>query len=168
MKHRRRLLLVLVSIALVLCAVVVGVKIADSVAGGKVVLERGSLGKDVWQLVAWEQNGQLAMQLTGASEATSYSGTVGFDNSPSGGYWAGGLGPANSNFYYGPAPSAAEYAVLSSPGHRSLVVPTHPLPNENGLPGGRFWIINPSGPVSVVWQVRLRNRFGRPVGFVAF
>jgi hypothetical protein len=167
MKHRRNLLLVLVPIVLVLSAVVAGIEIADSV-GGRVVLERGSLGKNVWQLVAWEQNGQLVMELTGASEATSYSGAVGFDNSPGGGYWAGGLGPANSNFYYGPAPSAAEYAVLSSPGHRSLIVPTHPLPNQNGLPGGRFWIIDPPGPVSIVWQVTLRNRFGRPVSFVSF
>jgi hypothetical protein len=56
-------------------------------AGPTVVLERGHLGPWQWQLVAWEQDGQLDLGLDGASQKTQYSGGVGFSADPSAGNW---------------------------------------------------------------------------------
>jgi hypothetical protein len=40
-------------------------------AGPTVVLERGHLGRQPWQLVAWEQGGLLGLALDGASDEKS-------------------------------------------------------------------------------------------------
>jgi hypothetical protein len=136
--------------------------------GPTAVLERGHFGRWQWQLVAWEQGGQLGLALDGATPKTQYSGGVGFSADPSGGYWVTGLGPGNSEFDYGPAPSSAEFAVLTAPGHPAIVVPTRPIPHKDGLPSGRFFVVTLSPAAVPWWNVTLRDAAGRKVAFADF
>jgi hypothetical protein len=136
-------------------------------AGPTVVLQRDHLGRHLWQLVAWEQGGQLGLGVDGASQKAQYSAGVGFSASPSAGFWMAGLGPGNSNFCYGPAPASAKYAVLTAPAYLAIVVPTRPIPNKDGLPGGRFFVVGPC-PVAASLRVTLRDAAGRRVAFAAF
>jgi hypothetical protein len=135
--------------------------------GPRVVLERGHLGRRPWQLVGWEQGGSLGLALDGATQKMQYSGAVGFAPGPAAGYWFEGLGPAGSYFYYGPAPGPAKYAVLTAPGQVPVVVPTQPLPDQDELPRGRFFVIDPPGPVHS-WNVTLKNAAGHKVPFTEF
>jgi len=137
-------------------------------AVGPTVLERGHLGPWPWQLVAGEQGGQLGLALDGATQKTQYSGGVGFSADPSAGYWAMGIGPGNTDFYYGPAPSSAKYAVLTAPGHPAIVVLTRPIPHTDGLPDGRFFVVAPSPAAVPWWNVTLRDAAGRKVAFADF
>lgn len=149
------------------CAAGGGVAESGGTAGTTVVLQRGHLGRQAWQLVAWEQGGRLGVGLDGASQKTQYSGAVGFSASPSAGYWMAGLGPGNSDFYYGPAPGSAKYAVLTAPGHPAIVVPTRPIPHQDGLPSGRFFVAAPR-PAAAPWNVTLKDAAGHRVAFAAF
>jgi hypothetical protein len=134
-----------------------------------VVIERGALGTgQAWQLVASEQADGLRLSLDGASMSQVYSSAEAFSDRPSRGYWAGGPGPGDSTFYYGPAPTTAQYAVFSAPGRRPLVVPTRPIPNSIGLPSGRFFIVCTRGRGNVTWRVTLKDADGHVVPFASF
>lgn len=137
--------------------------------GGSVVLERGVAGQnEPWQLVAWEQNGSLGLALDGASQSVTYSGAVGFSAQPGAGFWINGSGPGNTAFYYGPTPQSARYAVLTASGYGPVTVPTHPVPQENGLPSGRFFIVESPPPAGVNWNVTLKDSAGHQVAFSDF
>jgi hypothetical protein len=137
-------------------------------AGPSVVLERGHLGRHSWQLVAWEQGGHLGLGLDGDSQEQQYSGGVGFCAGPAAGFWLLASGPAGSDFYYGPAPVPAAYAMLTARGRAPVVVPTRPIPQKDGLPDGRFFAIDPPGPLSVVWNVTLKDAAGHTIPFTDF
>ena len=137
-------------------------------AGPTAVLERGHLGRHPWQLAAWEQGGHLGLGLDGNSLKQQYSGGVGFCRGPAAGFWLLGSGPQGSDFYYGPAPGAATYAVLTARGRAPVIVPTRPIPHKDGLPGGRFFVIDAPGPLSVTWNVTLMNASGHAVPFASF
>jgi len=137
-------------------------------AGPTVVLERGRLGRQPLQLVAWEQGGYLGLGLDGDSLKRQYSGGAGFCPGPGAGFWLLAAGPEGSDFYYGPAPASAKYAVLATRGRVRVIVPTRPLPQKAGLPSGRFFVIDPPGPLSVIWSVTLKNAAGQTVPFAAF
>lgn len=137
-------------------------------AGPTVVLERGHLGRQPWQLVAWKQGGHLGLALDGVSQKTQYSGGVGFCAGPAAGFWLEGLGPGGSTFYYGPAPVSAKYAMLTARGHAPVIVPTRPIPQKDGLLSGRFFVADPPGPVSVSWNVMLKDATGHTVPFTDF
>jgi hypothetical protein len=137
-------------------------------AGPTVVLERGHLGQQPWQLVAWEQGGLLGLGLDGASQNSQYSGGVGFCAGPAAGFWLEGSGPGHSAFYYGPAPVSAKYAVLTASGYAPVIVPTRPIPQKDGLPSGRFFVADPPGPTSVSWDVMLKDAAGHTVRFTSF
>jgi hypothetical protein len=141
---------------------------AGSAGGPAVVLDRGHLGRWQWQLVAWEQGGQLGLAIDGATQKTQYSGGVGFSADPAGGYWMTGPGPGNAEFDYGPAPSSAMFAVLTAPGHPAIVVPTWPIPHKDGLPSGRFFVIAPRPATVPWWNVTLQDAAGRKVAFADF
>jgi hypothetical protein len=141
---------------------------AGGAAGPVVVLERGHLGRQPWQLVAWEQGGLLGLALDGASQKIQYSGGLGFCAGPAAGYWLEAAGPADSSFYYGPAPAPAKYAVLTAPGYAPVIVPTRPIRPEDGLPSGRFFVADPPGPASVTWDVKLEDAAGHAVPFTDF
>jgi hypothetical protein len=154
--------------AMLLALVGIGL-LAGCGSGGSVVLERGSVGRNgPWQLVASEQDGSLSLTLDGASQSVQYSGAVGFSAQPSAGFWTSGLGPEDSTFYYGPAPQSARFAVLTASGFAPVIVPTRPLPEEGGLPEGRFFIVKPPGPDSLMWKVTLRDSAGHLVAFSDF
>jgi hypothetical protein len=95
-------------------------------------------------------------------------GGVGFSAQPSAGFWAAGSGPGDSTFYYGPVPRSARYAVLTASGYAPVTVPTRPLPEKDGLPDGRFFIVEPPGPVSLTWNITLRDSAGHQVAFSDF
>jgi len=116
----------------------------------------------------WRKNGSLSLILDGASQSETYSGAVGFSARPSAGFWTSGLGPGNATFYYGPTPQSARYAVLTASGYAPVTVPTHPFPQGNGLPGGRFFIVEPPGPASVTWNITLKDSAGHQVAFSDF
>jgi hypothetical protein len=118
--------------------------------------------------VAWNQGGHLGLSLDGASQKRQYSGGVGFCAAPAGGFWMEGLGPQGSDFYYGPAPVSAKYAVLTARGHARVMVPTRLIPHKDGLPSGRFFVIDPPGAASVPWQVKLEDAAGQTVSFTDF
>jgi hypothetical protein len=141
---------------------------ANGAAGPTVVLDHGYTGRQLWQLVAWEQGGLLALGLDGASRKVQYTSSLGFCSGPAAGFWMDGPGPGSSNFYYGPAPVAAKYVVLTAKGYAPVIVSTLPIPQEDGLPSGRFFIVDPPGPASVNWDVRLEDAAGRTVPFVDF
>ena len=109
-------------------------------AGPTVVLQRGQLGQHPWQLVAWEQGGLLGLGLDGASQKNQYSGGLGFCSDPFAGFWLEAAGPEGSTFYYGPSPASAKYAVFTAHGHAPVTVATRPIPQEDGLPSGRFFV----------------------------
>lgn len=140
----------------------------DGAAGPTVVLEHGYLGQRQWQLVAWEQGGLLGLALDGASQKDQYSGGLGFSAGPSAGFWLEASGPGESIFYYGPASVSARYAVFTAPGYAPIVVPTRPIPREDGLPSGRFFVADPPGLASVVWDVKLKDAAGHIVSFTNF
>jgi hypothetical protein len=137
-------------------------------AGPTVVVERGHLGRHPWQLVAWEQGGYLGLGLDGDSLKQQYSGGVGFCRGPAAGFWLLASGPQGSGFYYGPAPMSATYAVLTARSRAPVIVPTRPIPHKDGLPRGRFFVIDPPGPLSLVWNVTLKNASGYTVPFANF
>lgn len=137
-------------------------------AGPTVVLERGYLGRQPWQLVAWEQGGLLGLALDGASQKNQYSGGVGFSAGPSAGFWMEETGPGDSIFYYGPASVSAKYAVFTARGYVPIIVRTRPIPQKDGLPSGRFFVADPPGPASVTWDVKLKDAAGHIVPFTDF
>lgn len=47
-----------------------------------------------------------------------------------------------------------------------IIVPTRPIPQEDGLPAGRFFVADP--PDSVVWNVKLEDAAGHTVPFTNF
>jgi hypothetical protein len=150
------------------CSSVSCLDAGSGAAGPTVVLQRGHLGRHPWQLVAWEQGGHLGLGLDGDSSRQQYSGGVGFCRSPSAGFWLLAAGPQGSDFYYGPAPGSATSAVLTARGRAPVVVRTRPMPHEDGLPSGRFFITGPPGPPSLVWNVTLKNASGHTVPFADF
>lgn len=135
----------------------------------KTVLRRGHLpdGRQ-WQLAAWEQDRQLGLEMeepSGHSDSGQVSFAAGQDYSY---HWGEGLGPGDSIFYYGPVPSAAVSVRLTAPGQSSLLVPTAPLPGGHGLPRGRFFVVQPPGPVTVSWTVVPLDAAGHTVAFTPF
>jgi hypothetical protein len=136
--------------------------------GPSVVLQRGYVGRQLWQLVADEQGGLLGLNLDGSSQNNSYGGSLGFCAGPAAGFWFGSAGPGSSQFIFGPAPASAAYAVLTARGHASVNVPTRPLPQKDGLPSGRFFIVEVPGPDSSIWNVTLTDADGHTVPFANF
>jgi len=155
--------------AMLLAGVGVGLLEGSGGGGGNVVLERGSVGRNnPWQLVASEQNGSLTMTLDGASQSVTYSGSGGFSPQLPDGAWMAGYGPGDTIFYYGPTPQSARYAVLTASGHAPVIVATRRIPEENGLPRGRFFIVESPGPAGLVWHITLRDAAGHQVAFSDF
>jgi hypothetical protein len=140
----------------------------SNISPGPTTIADGHVAGQAWRLIAWEQNGQLAMEMVGKSTTSLYSGSVGFNNGGVAEYWEVGPGPGNSMFIYGPTPNSAEYATLTAPGYQPVVVRTIPLPSSGGLPSGRFFIVDPPGPASVIWSVVLKDSAGRVVPFQDF
>jgi hypothetical protein len=135
----------------------------------KTVLVRGQLpGGGGWQLAAWVQDRQLGMDMEEPSGHRD-SGQVSFTATRDYSYhWAEGLGPGDSIFYYGPVPPAAVSVRLTAPGQQSLLVRTALLPAGHGLPRGRFFVIQPPGPVTVSWTVVPLDAGGQRVAFTRF
>lgn len=135
----------------------------------RTVLARGQAASGLrWQLVAWEQNHQLGLDLESPA-GHGYSGQVSFAASRDYSYyWGEGLGPGNSTFYYGPVPSSAVMVRLTAPGHQPILVRTAPLPAGRGLPAGRFFVIQPPGSVALTWWVTPLDAAGRKVAFSDF
>lgn len=133
-----------------------------------VVLERGySAQNRPWQLRANEQGGQLGLYLENPA-GRGYSGAVGFSAGPAAGFWAEGLGPAGSTFYYGPVPASAVMVRLTAPGYAPVLVRTRPFPSHAGLPHGRFFITQPPGSAYVNWNVTPLDASGHKVAFADF
>lgn len=164
-KHRS--LLAAICVSCLLIGVLLGISISN-IAPGPTVIAHGQVAGQVWRLIAWEQDGQLAMEMVGESTTAPYSGSVGFNNGGVAGYWEVGPGPADSMFYYGPTPNSVEHVILTAPGYQPVVVRTMPLPRSGGLPSGGFFIADPPGPASVMWDVSLRDSAGRIVPFKNF
>jgi hypothetical protein len=134
----------------------------------EVVLERGySAQNRPWQLRANEQGGQLGLYLENPA-GRGYSGAVGFSAGPAAGFWAEGLGPAGSNFYYGPVPASAFMVRLTAPGYAPVLVRTRPFPSHAGLPPGRFFVTQPPGSAYVNWKVTPLDASGHKVAFADF
>jgi hypothetical protein len=135
----------------------------------KTVLVRGQLpGGGGWQLAAWVQDRQLGMDMEEPSGHRD-SGQVSFAATRNYSYhWAEGLGPGDSTFYYGPVPAAAVSVRLTAPGQQSLLVRTALLPAGRGLPRGRFFVVQPPGPVTVNWTVVPLDAAGHKVAFTRF
>ena len=126
------------------CAAYAGVQ--EALTGEKIVLERGHSAQNrPWQLMANEQGGQLGLHLESPS-GRGYPGGVGFSAGPAAGFWAEGLGPAGSNFFYGPVPVLAVVVRLTAPGHAPVLVRTRPFPSPAGLPHGRDLTLNQHTP----------------------
>lgn len=138
----------------------------DAKPGPTVVLQHGHVGREPWHLDANEQGGLLGLWLDGYSQKNDYGGSQGF--CPAGGFWFGADGPGNSQFIFGPAPASAAYAVLTAHGQASVRVRTRPLPHTGGLPGGRFYIAQVTGPDSSAWNVTLNDTVGHAVSFANF
>jgi hypothetical protein len=169
--HRRiawAVLLCLSSLAAAGCGGTSCLDAGSGKAGPTVVLERGHHGRHPWQLVAWEQGGYLGLGLDGGSLDRQYSGGVGFCRGPAAGFWLLASGPQGSDFYYGPAPVSAADAVLTARGRAPVIVPTRPIPQKDGLPRGRFFVIDPPGLASVVWGVTLKDASGHTIPFANF
>ena len=134
----------------------------------KIRLERGySAQNRPWQLRANEQGGRLGLYLESPS-GYGYSGGIGFAAGPAAGFWAEGLGPAGSNFCYGPVPASAVMVRLTAPGYAPILLRTRPFPSHAGLPHGRFFITQPPGSASVNWQVMPLDASGHKVAFADF
>jgi hypothetical protein len=155
------------------CAARAGAKAAHAggtaaLTGEKIVLERGDSAQNrPWQLMANEQGGQLGLYLDSPS-GRGYSGGVGFSAGPAAGFWAEGLGPAGSNFLYGPVPASAVTVRLAAPGRPPVLVRTRPFPSRAGLPHGRFFITQPPGSAYVNWNVTPLDAAGQKVAFADF
>jgi hypothetical protein len=146
--------------------------------GKPLELEHGTgPGGQPWKLVTQVQKNRLAKQqrrlcltLYLRSNGPSASG-CGFDAQ---GYWAEGLGPGRSVFYFGPVPATAVKVRLSGSGLRSYTVNTSPLPSFQGLPPGRYFIVDPDPDGSVTarsgggWYVTPLDGNGKPVKFIPF
>jgi hypothetical protein len=144
--------------------------LANGCTGGeaKVILERGHTSQhQSWQLAASEQGGHLGLYLEELS-GTDYSGSVGFNGAPSAGFWMEGSGPGDSIYYYGPVPVKAVKVELRAPGYAPVLIPTRPIPDHDGLPHGRFFIVAPPGGASVNWHVTLLDAAGHKVPFANF
>jgi hypothetical protein len=135
----------------------------------RTVLARGQAVSGLrWQLVAWDQDHRLGLDLESLS-GHSYSGQVGFAASHDYSYyWGEGLGPGNSTFYYGPVPGSAVMVRLTAPGHRPLLIRTVPLPAGHRLPAGRFFVIQPPGTSWLNWSVTPLDAAGQQVAFRDF
>ena len=147
-----------------------GVPVSQPRTAGRkrVVLERGHLAQNrPWQLAASEQGGKLGLYLENPSGG-DYSDAVGFTGDPGAGFWMEGSGPGSSVFYYGPVPAAAVTVRLSAPGRAPIRVPARLIPARDGLPRGRFFIVDPPGPPSVSWNVTLLDSAGHEVPFADF
>lgn len=148
------------------CAGGAGAKAA--LTSKKIVLERGySAQNRPWQLRANEQGGQLGLYLESPS-GRGYSGAIGFAAGPAAGFWAEGLGPAGSNFYFGPVPASAVMVRLTAPGYAPVLLRTSPFPSHAGLPHGRFFITQPPGSAYVNWHVMPLDASGHKVAFADF
>jgi hypothetical protein len=109
------------------------------------------------------QGGHLGLGLYFPSQKKMDSGAVGFCGGPGAGFWMD-----DSNFDYGPTPVSATHAVLTARGYTPVSVPTRPIPQKDGLPRGRFFIVNPPGKASVYWNVTLKDAAGHTVPFAEF
>lgn len=165
--RKRRSLLTAICASCLLLGTLLGIFISN-IAPGPTVIAHGQVDGQVWRLIAWEQDGQLVMEMVGESTTAPYSGSMGFNNGGVGNYWENGSGPGDSMFYYGPTPNSVEYATLTAPGYRPVVVRTMPLPRSGGLPSGRFFIADPPSPPSVLWNVVLKDSAGHIVPFQDF
>jgi hypothetical protein len=160
---------VAVTVGVLMVLAAIGTIVYGLLGARPVVIDRGQLGPGhPWQLVASEQADGLRLSLDGASLSQVYSSAETFGSRPSSGFWAGGPGPDNAIFYYGPTPAAARYAVFTAPGRQPLIVPTRPIPDSIGLPPGRFFIVHPPGNGDVPWKVILKDAAGRVVPFASF
>jgi hypothetical protein len=135
----------------------------------RAVLARGQASSGLrWQLVAWDQAGQLSLDLESPS-GHSYSGQDGFAASQDYSYyWGQGLGPGNSTFYYGPVPESAVMVRLTAPGRQPVLVRTARLPAGHSLPAGRFFIIQSPSTVQLSWAVTPLDAAGHKVAFSDF
>jgi hypothetical protein len=165
--RKHRALLAAIGSGCLLLGALLGVLVSN-ISSGPTVIARGQVAGQAWRLIAWEQGGQLAMEIVGKSTTDPYSGSVGFNNGGVAGYWETGPGPANSMFYYGPTPNSVEYVTLTAPGYQPVVVRAVPLPRSGGLPSGRFFIADPPGPATVLWNVVLKDSAGHVVPFRNF
>ena len=148
------------------CAALAGAKAA--LTGEKIVLARGHSAQNrPWTLTANEQGGQLGLYLDSPS-GREYSGAIGFSAAPTAGFWTEGLGPAGSNFFYGPVPPSAVTVRLTAPGHAPVLVRARPFPSRAGLPHGRFFITQPPGPANVNWNVTPLDASGNKIAFADF
>ncbi|MGW5656172.1 hypothetical protein [Streptomyces humi] len=106
-----------------------------------VLLADGVYQGKSWSVYAWQQGGQLCMEVDGPGDPTASgvasAGACGFDQkNPSSGYYASGPGPGDSNVNYGPLPSRATQIRVAT----KEILPTRPFPAGKQLPAGRYWI----------------------------
>lgn len=165
--RKRRSILVPICVICILLGALADI-VLSNIPSGPTVIARGQVAGHAWRLIAQEQGGQLSMEMVGKSTTVPYSGSVGFNKGGAAGYWEVGPGPADSMFYYGPAPNSVDHVILTAPGYKPVVVRTVPLPRNVGLPSGRFFIADPPGPASVIWNVSLRDSAGNIVPFQSF
>lgn len=178
----------LVSFIAILALVVIGIisyekSHAFYLTAGKSVSLTSGTGPNGqgWQLVAQVEykhhfhgdHTRLCLNLMVANQQTG--GSCEFDARPSYGYWTAGQGPGSSTFLLGPVPSAAVKVRLAGPGLKTYVVQTAPLPRMDGIPAGRYFIVDadPDGSVSArtdgrYWSVTAFDSSGRPVPLIDF
>lgn len=106
-----------------------------------VLLTSGVYQGNAWSVYAWQQGGQLCMEVDGPGGPTASggpdAGACGFDEkNPSSGYYASGPGPGDSDINYGPLPSRATQIRVAT----KEILPTEPFPAGKQLPAGRYWI----------------------------
>ncbi|WP_369222297.1 hypothetical protein AB5J52_12970 [Streptomyces sp. R39] len=107
----------------------------------RTLLTSGVYQGESWSLYAWQQDGQLCMEVDGPGDPTASgvpsAGACGFDQKdPSSGYYASGPGPGDSDVNYGPLPSRATQIRVAT----KEILPAKPFPAGRQLPAGRFWI----------------------------
>lgn len=110
-----------------------------------VLLTSGTYKGAGWQLFAWQQQGDLCMEVDpagfdpdhypSASEGLS-AGACKFDDSPTAGYYTTGPGPEGSMVSFGPLPTSAVQIRVAP----DETLATMPMPHGQGLPAGRYWI----------------------------
>ncbi|MEV7390907.1 hypothetical protein [Streptomyces sp. NPDC091215] len=107
----------------------------------RVLLTSGVYQGEPWSVYAWQQDGQLCMEVDGpgdpeASGVPSAS-ACGFDQKdPSSGYYDSGPGPGDSDVNFGPLPARATRIRVAT----KETLPTRPFPAGKQLPVGRYWV----------------------------
>jgi hypothetical protein len=106
-----------------------------------VLLTSGVYQGQAWSVYAWQQGGQLCMEVNGpgdpAASGVPDAAACGFDEkNPSSGYYSSGPGPGDSDVNYGPLPSRATRIRVAT----KEILPTKPFPAGKQLPSGRYWI----------------------------